>query len=136
MTVNYYSAVDPTAVRQAFGGRVAAEATSLQEILALVAAGRRVCLVPSAVAQHHPRAGVTFMPIADADPAVVSLARRRGPICPAVKAFIEASRQLVAGRQVAEANTASPDTAIWRRGLETSPSCKRKAIRSAATSCA
>jgi DNA-binding transcriptional LysR family regulator len=81
-------------------GRVAAQATSLQEILALIAAGRGVCLVPQAVAQHHPRAGVTFVPIADADPAVVSLAWRQGAIGPAVKAFIEASRQIASSHSV------------------------------------
>ena len=42
--------------RHGLPGRVAADATSLQEILALVAAGRGVSLLPSAVARHHPRA--------------------------------------------------------------------------------
>jgi DNA-binding transcriptional LysR family regulator len=80
--------------RHQLPGHVAAQATSLQEVLALVAAGRGVCLLPSAVARHHPRAGVAFVPIADADPAVVSLAWRPGPICPAVGAFIEACRDV------------------------------------------
>jgi DNA-binding transcriptional LysR family regulator len=74
-------------------GRVAGEATSLQEVLALVAARRGVCLLPSAAAKHYPRAGVSYVPVSDADPAVVSLAWRRGPIAPAVEAFIAASRQ-------------------------------------------
>jgi DNA-binding transcriptional LysR family regulator len=110
--------------RHELPGRVAAEATSLQEILALVAAGRGVCLLPSAVAKHHPRTGVTFVQIADADPAVVSLAWRPGPICRAVKAFIEASRLVAASKQGAEANSESTDTATRRSGLETTPSCK------------
>jgi DNA-binding transcriptional LysR family regulator len=83
--------------RNGLPGRVAARATSLQEILTLVAAGRGVCLLPSAVARHHPRAGVTFVPVADADPAVVSLAWRPGPIRSGVKAFIETSRLIVGG---------------------------------------
>jgi DNA-binding transcriptional LysR family regulator len=91
--------------RNQLPGRIAAQATSLQEILALVAAGRGVCLLPSAVAQHHPRAGVTFVPIADADPAVVSLAWRQGPIWPAVSAFIEASRQVAASKTGVQAES-------------------------------
>jgi DNA-binding transcriptional LysR family regulator len=103
-------------------GRVASEASSLQEILALVAAGRGVCLLPSAVAQHHPRVGVTFVSIADADPAVVSLAWRRGPIGPAVEAFIEASREIAASKQAVQAESEFADAGIWRHGLETRPS--------------
>jgi DNA-binding transcriptional LysR family regulator len=79
-------------------GRIAARATSLQEILALVAAGRGVSLLPRAVARHYPRGGVIYVPVADADPAVASLAWRPGPISPTVKAFIDASRQIAASR--------------------------------------
>jgi DNA-binding transcriptional LysR family regulator len=98
--------------RHGLPGRVAAEATSLQEILALVAAGRGVCLVPQAVAHHYPRANVTYLPVTDADPAVVSLAWPRGDIYPTVKAFIEASRQVAANKPDAEANGAPTDTAV------------------------
>ena len=98
--------------RHGLPGHIAAEAMSLQEILALVAAGRGVCLLPSVVVHHHPRAGVTYVPVTDADPAVVSLAWRRGPTCPAVKAFIDASRQVAAGRPGAdEPNSESTTTA-------------------------
>jgi DNA-binding transcriptional LysR family regulator len=110
--------------RHELPGRVAAEATSLQEILALVAAGRGVCLVPQAVADHYPRANVRYMPVSDADPAVVSLAWRRGPICPAVKAFIEASRHVAASEQGAAATSESTDTAMRHSRLETTSSCK------------
>ena len=103
--------------RHGLPGRIAAEATSLQEILARVAAGRGVCLVPSAVAQHHARVGVTFVPITDADPAVVSLAWRPGPTCPAVEAFIDASRQVAAAKPGADANSES--TAVRRGELAT-----------------
>jgi DNA-binding transcriptional LysR family regulator len=85
--------------RHGLPARIAAQAASLQEILALVAAGRGVCLVPQAVAHHYPRAGLTYVPVSDADAAVVSLARRAGPIAPAVKAFIEASRQIAASKR-------------------------------------
>jgi DNA-binding transcriptional LysR family regulator len=92
--------------RHELPGRVAGEATSLQEILALVAAGRGVCLVPQAVADHYPRADVTYVPVTDADPAVVSLARRRGPTRPAVEIFIDASRQAAAGKARVERDPA------------------------------
>jgi DNA-binding transcriptional LysR family regulator len=62
-----------------------------------------VCLLPQAVAHHYPRASVTYVPVTDADCAVVSLAWRRGPISPAVKAFIEASRQIAASTPGAQA---------------------------------
>jgi DNA-binding transcriptional LysR family regulator len=110
--------------RHELPGRVAAEATSLQEILALVAADRGVCLVPQAVASHYPRAGVTYVPVTDADPAVVSLARRGGPICAAAKGLIEASRHVAASKQGAEANRDSTHTAVRGGGLENTSSCK------------
>lgn len=84
--------------RHGLPGRVAAETASLQEILALVAAGRGVCLVPSAVAHHYPRAGVSYVPVSDAEPAVISLAWPRGRIGPAVEAFIEVARHVAAAR--------------------------------------
>jgi DNA-binding transcriptional LysR family regulator len=90
--------------RHELPGRIAAQANSLQEILALVAADRGVCLVPQTVAHHNPRAGVTYVPVTDADPAVVSLAWRPGPIYPAATAFIEASRQIAATKPGAKRN--------------------------------
>lgn len=84
--------------RHGLPGRIAAQATSLQEILALVAAGRGVSLLPQAVARHYPHTGVTYVPVTDADCAVVSLAWRRGRISPAVKGFIEASRHITASK--------------------------------------
>jgi DNA-binding transcriptional LysR family regulator len=66
----------------------------VQEILALVAATHSVCLVPSAVAQHYPRTDVAYVPISDAEPAVISLARRPGRVSPATEAFIDTARQI------------------------------------------
>ncbi len=48
------------------------------EILTLVAAGVGVCLVPSAVARHYPRSDIAYVPVSDAEPAVLSLAWRPG----------------------------------------------------------
>jgi DNA-binding transcriptional LysR family regulator len=84
--------------RHGLRARVAAEANSVQEILAIVAAGRGVCLVPSAVAKHFPRPDVSYVPVTDADAAVISLAWPRGRVSPAVEAFIEAARHVAAGK--------------------------------------
>ncbi len=82
--------------RHGLPGRVARKAISVQEILALVASGRGVCLVPSAVSQQHPRADVSYVPVGEADPAVVSIARRPGRPSPAVEAFIQTAREVAA----------------------------------------
>ena len=80
--------------RHGLPGRIAAQATSIQEILALVAAGQGVCLVPSAVAHHYSRTDIAYIPVADADPALVSLAWPPGRLCPAVEAFIQTARDV------------------------------------------
>jgi DNA-binding transcriptional LysR family regulator len=82
--------------RHGLPGRIAATTTSLEEILTLVAAGRGVCLVPAIVARLHPRADVAYVPVSDAEPAVVSLATRAGPLRPAVAAFIRTAREVAA----------------------------------------
>jgi DNA-binding transcriptional LysR family regulator len=87
--------------RHGLPGRIAAQSTSVQEILTLVGAGRGVCLVPSVVAEHYPRGDVAYVPVNDADPAVVSLAWRRGSVSPAIEAFIQTGRD-VAARQSAD----------------------------------
>lgn len=84
--------------RHGLPGRVAAQSTGVLEILTLVAAGRGVCLVPSAVVRHYPRDDIAYVPVDDADPAVVSLARRVGVLTPPVAAFIETVRTVVASR--------------------------------------
>ncbi len=85
---------DDYVARHGLPGNVAAEAASIQEILTLVATGRGVSLVPASVADHYPRADVTYRPVTDADPAVVSLAWRPGAVRPSVEAFLDTARQL------------------------------------------
>ncbi len=80
--------------RHGLPGRVIAQSTGVVELLTLVAAQRGVCLVPATVASHYPRQDVAYVPVDDAEPAVVSLARRPGPSTPAVTAFIETVRNL------------------------------------------
>jgi DNA-binding transcriptional LysR family regulator len=82
--------------RHGLPGRVAAEAASIQEILALVASGRGVCLVPESVAEHYPRADVTYVSVLDADPAVVSLAWTNESARTEVEAFIKVARRIAA----------------------------------------
>jgi DNA-binding transcriptional LysR family regulator len=87
--------------RHGLPGQVAARATSLQEILTLVAAGRGVCLVPSTVAIQHPREDVTYVSVIDADPAVTSLAWRPGGKPPLVRELIESAHGAAASSSMA-----------------------------------
>jgi DNA-binding transcriptional LysR family regulator len=82
--------------RHGLPGRVAASSTGVLEILTLVAAGRGICLVPTAVARHYPRSDIAYMPIEDAEPAVVSLAWRPGSMTPPLAGFIETVREVAA----------------------------------------
>ena len=66
------------------------------EILTLVAAGRGVCLVPSAVARHYPRSDVAYVPVSDAEPAVVSLAWRPGTLDAPLEEFIQTVHEVAA----------------------------------------
>jgi DNA-binding transcriptional LysR family regulator len=75
--------------RHGLPGRVTAQSTGVQEILTLVAAGNGVCLVPSAVARHYPRGDISYVGVEDAEPAIVSLARRAGVLSAPLGGFIE-----------------------------------------------
>jgi DNA-binding transcriptional LysR family regulator len=79
-------------------GRVATQAASVQEILALVANRRGICLVPAPVARDHPRVDVTYLPVTDAEPAVVSLAWAPGSRRPVQDAFIQTVREVAKAR--------------------------------------
>jgi DNA-binding transcriptional LysR family regulator len=80
--------------RHKLPGRVAARATGVAEILTLVAAARGVCLMPATVARHYPRDDVAYVPVAEAEPAVVSLAWRHTNPSPALAAFIDTARSV------------------------------------------
>ena len=82
--------------RHGLPGRVAAESAGVLEILTLVAAGRGVCLVPSAVARHYPRRDIAYVPVSDAEPAVVSLAWRPGTLDAPLEAFIQTVHEVAA----------------------------------------
>jgi DNA-binding transcriptional LysR family regulator len=97
--------------RHGLPGRVAEEAASIEEILTLVAAGRGVCLVPESVAQRYPHADVRYVPVVDAEPAVVSVASARETSRPVVEAFRQVARK-VALRRSGDAEEA-PACSVW-----------------------
>jgi DNA-binding transcriptional LysR family regulator len=80
--------------RHGLPGRVAAQARSLQEIMALVGAGRGVCLVPAAAGLHDRRPDVVYVPVTDAEPAVVSLAWLPDRSSTTVRAFVATAREV------------------------------------------
>lgn len=80
--------------RHGLPGRIAAEARSPQEIMTLVGAGKGVCLVPAAAASHDRRSDVAYVPVTDAEPAVVSLAWSPDRSSPTVRAFIATAREI------------------------------------------
>jgi DNA-binding transcriptional LysR family regulator len=82
--------------RHGLSGRVAAKSTGVLEILTLVAANRGISLVPMAVARHYPRSDIAYVPIEDAEPAVLALAWRPGSVIEPLAAFIETVREVAA----------------------------------------
>lgn len=88
--------------RHGLPGRVAAEARSTQEIMALVGAGRGVCMVPAAAASHDQRADVVYLPVTDAEPAVVSLAWPPDRSPPTVLEFVATAREVASASAAAE----------------------------------
>jgi DNA-binding transcriptional LysR family regulator len=80
--------------RHGLPGQVAAEASSVQEILTLVAGGRGVCLLPARAARDYPRDDLAYVEVTDADEAVISLASKAGGLRPAVGAFVNVARAI------------------------------------------
>ena len=95
--------------RHGLPGRVGAEARSPQEIMALVGAGRGVCLVPAAAALHDRRPDVVYVPVTDAEPAVVSLAWPPDRSSPTVKAFVATSREVASASAALEPSLSEPN---------------------------
>jgi DNA-binding transcriptional LysR family regulator len=63
-----------------------------------VAAERGVCLMPSTVARHYPRDGIGYVPVTDADPAVISLAWRPELRRAAIDSFIRIAHEVAAAK--------------------------------------
>jgi DNA-binding transcriptional LysR family regulator len=83
--------------RHGLPGRATAEARSVSELLAMVAAGTGITFVPAAVAQHHQPPDIVYVPVLDAEPAVISLAWAQGSLRPSGEAFIETARAEACG---------------------------------------
>ncbi|MBM7436894.1 LysR family transcriptional regulator [Streptomyces sp. HB132] len=64
--------------------------------LTAIAAGRGSGVSGASTAQMHPHAGVTYVPLDDAPPLPVLLARRDGPGHPALPRLAELAREIVA----------------------------------------
>jgi DNA-binding transcriptional LysR family regulator len=96
--------------RHGLPGRVVAKTRSLQEILTLVAAGRGVCLVPEAVALHERRADISYVPLIDAEPAVVSLVWDPERSSPTLQEFVVVAHQ-VADAAAAQGTSLEPSPA-------------------------
>ncbi|TXS09517.1 MULTISPECIES: LysR family transcriptional regulator [unclassified Streptomyces] len=83
------------------GARPAATLTvaNTDDWLTAIAAGRGCGVSGNSTAQMHPHAGVTYVPLDDAPPLPVLLARRDGPGHPALPRLAELAREIVAREQ-------------------------------------
>ncbi len=72
------------------------EAMSVDESLAFASRGLAVYCVPESASRFYPRPDVAFRPIIDVEPARVALAWRRDASSPAVAAFVETARGVLA----------------------------------------
>jgi DNA-binding transcriptional LysR family regulator len=83
--------------RHGLHGPLVAEATSVEEIVTLVASKRGVCVMPATNAELFPRPGVVYVHVKDAEPALVSLVWRRGSETSLLRAFITEAKQSARG---------------------------------------
>lgn len=86
--------------RHGLSGRAVAEATSIQEILTLVSVGRGICLLPKSVANMYPRPEISYVPMTDAEPAILSVAWEPRRMRPVVDAFLRTIRAAAAHRDI------------------------------------
>ncbi|MBJ7472492.1 MAG: LysR family transcriptional regulator [Solirubrobacteraceae bacterium] len=90
-------------LRHGLSGAVAREVSEAEELMALLAAGRGVCLVPATAARYYARPGISYVPVVDAETVPISLAWRPGTDPELVDTVIGAAR-MVASELVAEAD--------------------------------
>jgi DNA-binding transcriptional LysR family regulator len=74
--------------------RLGPEATTIDEWLHIVAAGRGVSLTPASSARFYGRPGVRFVRVPDIGGSTVAIARRRGPSSAAVSAFVDVAHEV------------------------------------------
>jgi DNA-binding transcriptional LysR family regulator len=73
---------------------IAGEASTVDELLQIVAAGAGIALVPASSARFHARPGVRFVPVSDIATTTVAVARAAGAPSPLVRAFLEVARSV------------------------------------------
>lgn len=78
--------------RAGLGARISEEVVNAEELFALLAAGRGVCLVPATAARYYARPGVVYVPVIDADSVPISLAWRDGADQPLLRVVVDAAR--------------------------------------------
>jgi DNA-binding transcriptional LysR family regulator len=71
---------------------LAGEASSVDELLQIVAAGAGIALVPASSSRFHARPGVCFVPVSDIAPTTVAVAHRASGSSPLVRAFVDVAR--------------------------------------------
>ncbi|MGO9900720.1 MAG: LysR family transcriptional regulator [Solirubrobacteraceae bacterium] len=79
--------------RHGLPGRIAGRARSVTELLTMVAAGIGITLVPVSVARQHRPPTITYIPVTDAEEAVISLVWPTGTLSPSAQAFVEAAQE-------------------------------------------
>lgn len=80
--------------------RVVAEARTVDELLATIAAGEAVTLAPAACERFYARPGIAFALVPDARPSLLAVAHPRGVESPLTRAFTTIAAELARGRSV------------------------------------
>jgi DNA-binding transcriptional LysR family regulator len=78
--------------RHGLAGRISGRARSVSELLTMVATGIGITLVPVSVARQYRPPTITYVPVTDAEPAVISLVWPTGRLAPYAEEFVEAAR--------------------------------------------
>jgi DNA-binding transcriptional LysR family regulator len=79
--------------RHGLPGRIAGRARSVTELLTMVSAGIGITLVPVSVARQHRPPTITYIPVTDAELAVISLVWPTDALSPSAQAFVEAAQE-------------------------------------------
>jgi DNA-binding transcriptional LysR family regulator len=87
--------------RAGFQAQSVREIANAEELFALLAARRGICLVPATLARYYARPGLAYVSVRDADTVPISLAWRPGAEQPLLTVVIEAA-QAVAAQLLAE----------------------------------
>src|SRR5579863_828003 len=124
----FYDLIVSQCRRAGFTPRVALEASSVQTIVGLVAAGMGVALVPASC-QNFRRAGVVYKAIREPGPTVkMAVAWRRGDRSPVLRAFLEVVREVARG-PVEPPGAARKPRRKSLRGAPSKPSAEARSVQ-------